>query len=82
MEALVVTQPEIFAFVESLAADMSSGSLELPSFPEIVVRIRQALGDENCTTNQLSQLISSEPAIATPQHCVAGRIRLMTSVRP
>lgn len=65
MTAQAATQSASFSFVESLAADLSSGSLDLPSFPDIVIRIRQLLGDDNCTTAKLSQLISSEPALAT-----------------
>ena len=65
MEAQNLAQPVGFAFVESLAEELSKGSIELPAFPEIVVRIRKALEDENCTTDQLSQLMSSEPALVT-----------------
>ena len=36
-----------FALVQMLAKDLSKGGLELPSFPDIVVRIRKALADEN-----------------------------------
>ena len=53
----VISQPKSFAFVGSVAENLSSGSLELPSFPDIVIRIRQALEDENCTTAKLIQLL-------------------------
>ncbi len=82
METPVVAQPESFAFVESLAADLSSGSLELPSFPEVVVRIRQALGDENCTTDKLSQLLSSEPALAARLLQIANSAALRRGPEP
>lgn len=65
MEAQSAEQPTGFAFVESLAADLSSGSIELPAFPDIVIRIRQSLDDDNCTTETLSKLMGSEPALAT-----------------
>lgn len=64
MMAQGMAHPDRFTFVASLADNLSNGSLELPSFPEIVVRIRQALEDEHCTTDKLSRLISSEPALA------------------
>ena len=65
MEAQNAAAPVGFTFVESLAEELSSGSIELPAFPDIVIRIRQALEDDNCTTDKLSQLLSSEPALAT-----------------
>lgn len=65
MEAQSAEKPVGFTFVESLAKDLSSGSIELPAFPDIVVRIRQALEDDNCGTDKLAQLLSSEPALAT-----------------
>jgi len=82
MKAQGVAQSESFTFVESLARDLSSGSLDLPSFPEIVVRIRQALEDENCTTDQLSRLISSEPALATRLLQIANSAALRRGPEP
>ncbi len=64
MGAEAAVASKSFAFVESLAADLSSGTLDLPSFPEVVIRIRKALEDDNCTTAKLAQLIGSEPALA------------------
>ncbi|MGR9089409.1 MAG: HDOD domain-containing protein [Gammaproteobacteria bacterium] len=64
MGAEAAVQSKSFAFVESLATDLSNGTLELPSFPEIVIRIRKALEDDNCTTAKIAQLIGSEPALA------------------
>ena len=32
-----------FAFVEALAGELSSGKIELPSFPDIAARVRQVL---------------------------------------
>lgn len=64
MGAEAAVESKSFAFVESLAADLSGGTLELPSFPDVVIRIRKALEDDNCTTAKLAQLIGSEPALA------------------
>lgn len=64
MGAEAAVESRSFAFVESLAADLSGGSLDLLSFPEVVIRILKALEDDNCTTAKLAQLIGSEPALA------------------
>ncbi len=53
-----------FEFVQSLAAELSSGRVELPSFPDVVVRVRRALADEEKTVDQIVRIIGSEPALA------------------
>lgn len=55
---------EAFAFVQALALEMSSGKIEIPSFPDVAVRIRKVLADENCDTNQLARVVGAEPAMA------------------
>jgi putative nucleotidyltransferase with HDIG domain len=52
------------SLVTMLAADLSSGRLELPSFPEVVIRIRRALADENVSVDKVAKLVSTEPALA------------------
>lgn len=64
MESAVSQTDDKFAFVQRLADDLSKGDIELPSFPDIVLRVRQALEDEDCTTVQLVQLIGAEPVLA------------------
>ena len=53
-----------FAFVQRLASELSGGRLELPSSPEIVVRVRDALRDTNVTAAKLARVVGSEPALA------------------
>ena len=53
-----------FTFVGVLAADVSSGEFDLPSWPEVVVQIRRALEDEDCCVDQVVRLIGSEPVLA------------------
>ena len=52
------------SLVERLAADLSGGKLELPSFPDVVVRIRRALADDNVSAEKVAQIVSTEPALA------------------
>jgi HD-like signal output (HDOD) protein len=55
---------EAFAFVQQLALEMSAGKIEIPSFPDVAVRIRRVLADENCDTGQIAKVVSAEPAMA------------------
>jgi HD-like signal output (HDOD) protein len=58
------TDPAAFAFVQSLAAELSSGKVELPSFPDIAMRVRKVLADDNVTPDKVVRVIGSEPALA------------------
>lgn len=58
------TDPEAFAFVQSLAGELSSGKVELPSFPDIALRVRKVLADDNVTPDKIVRVIGSEPALA------------------
>jgi HD-like signal output (HDOD) protein len=55
---------DAFAFVQSLALEMSAGKIEIPSFPDVAMRIRKVLADDNCDTNQIAKVVSAEPAMA------------------
>jgi len=53
-----------FEFIRSLAAELSRGKVELPSFPEIAVRVRRILSDPKSTIDQVVRVVGSEPALA------------------
>ncbi len=53
-----------FDFVRSLAAELSRGNVDLPSFPEIAVRVRRVLSDPKSTLDQVVRVVGSEPALA------------------
>lgn len=53
-----------FAFVQSLAADLNSGEVKIPSFPDVVMRIKDTLDDPNCDVEKLTRVVSTEPALA------------------
>jgi HD-like signal output (HDOD) protein len=54
-----------FAFVQELAEELSQARIELPSFPNVVARIRRALSDESVSIAKISRIVSAEPALAT-----------------
>ena len=53
-----------FDFVRTLAADLSRGHVDLPSFPEIAVKVRRVLEDTKSSTDQVCRVVGSEPALA------------------
>lgn len=55
---------DAFLFVQALAAELSSGTVELPGSPEIVARIRLLLTDENVATEKVARVAGAEPVIA------------------
>jgi HD-like signal output (HDOD) protein len=55
---------DAFVFVQDLAAQLSRGQVELPSFPNIALRVREVLADAEVSPQQVERVISSEPALA------------------
>jgi len=53
-----------FEFVRSLAAELSAGKVDLPSFPEIAVRVRRVLSDSKSSLDQVVRVVGSEPSLA------------------
>jgi HD-like signal output (HDOD) protein len=50
--------------VQALASELSRGKVDLPSFPDIALRVRKVLADENVTQDQVTRVVGSEPALA------------------
>jgi HD-like signal output (HDOD) protein len=50
-------------FLKMLAAELSAGTVDLPCFPNIVIKIRDALTDPETTTEAAARLISAEPRL-------------------
>jgi HD-like signal output (HDOD) protein len=52
------------AFLHSLAKEVSQGTIDLPCFPDVVIRISQALADPNTTSERIVTLVGAEPRLA------------------
>ncbi len=74
--------PVAFEFVRSLANELSAGRLDLPSFPEIAVRIRKVLADSKSSIEQIVRIVGSEPALAARLLRIANSASLNRSGRP
>jgi HD-like signal output (HDOD) protein len=53
-----------FAFVSELAKEVSAGKVELPSFPDVAVRVRKVLADEGVSNDQIARIVGSDAGLA------------------
>ena len=53
-----------FEFLRRLAAELSKGSVNLPCFPDVVLRIRKALSDPRNTPEKTVKIVGTEPRLA------------------
>lgn len=68
-----------FQFVASLAAEVSSGRVELPAFPDVATRVRKALVDENLTPDHIARIVGSEAGLAARVMTLANSAALNRS---
>jgi HD-like signal output (HDOD) protein len=81
VEARALPNTVVFSFVKGLAAELSAGQVELPSVPDIVVSLQQALSDDNVTNDTIVRVIGSEPMLAGRLLTMANSVALNTSGR-
>lgn len=53
-----------FQFVRSLAAELSAGRVELPSFPDVAARVQQVLNDETVSRERIARVIAADAGLA------------------
>jgi HD-like signal output (HDOD) protein len=65
-EAAQQTDPNAaaFEFVRELAKDLTRRTVELPSFSEVAMRVQKALGEDNCSSEQIVRILGAEPLLA------------------
>jgi putative nucleotidyltransferase with HDIG domain len=51
-------------FVNELIEDLESGSLQLPTLPEVALRVRDVVEDENASANQIADIIAQDAALS------------------
>ena len=54
-----------FRFVSLLALELDNGDISLPSLPDVVMKIRRLLEDENSDFDQISRAVSMDPALVS-----------------
>lgn len=60
-----MSQNEYFELVQSLAADLNKDNVKLPSFPDVVIRIRTALDDPDTTSGDLANILGVDAVLAS-----------------
>jgi HD-like signal output (HDOD) protein len=70
-----------FQFVADLAAEVSSGRVELPAFPDVATRVRKALAEENLSPDQIARVVGSEAGLAARVMTLANSAALNRSGR-
>lgn len=70
------------ALIESLEHSLSAGSLELPSLPEVALKIRRALADDNISVSEIARLLGSDPALAARTLRIANSAMFYRGSRP
>ena len=73
---------EAFAFVQALASELSRGKVDLPSFPDIALRVRKVLSDEEVSQEQEVRVVGSEPALAARLMQIANSAALNFTGKP
>jgi HD-like signal output (HDOD) protein len=70
------------AFLQKLASEVSEGSIDLPCFPEVVIRISTALADPKTTTDHVVTIVGAEPRLAARILQTANSAAFNTSGKP
>ena len=70
------------ALVEKLEQSLAAGELSLPSLPEVALKIRRALADENVSVTEIARLLGSDPALAARTLRIANSAMFYRGSRP
>jgi HD-like signal output (HDOD) protein len=81
VETRALPHTVVFGFVKSLAGELSKGQVELPSVPEIVLKLQRTLSDENVSNEIVVVVVGAEPMLAGKLMTMANSAALNTSGR-
>jgi HD-like signal output (HDOD) protein len=70
------------AFLQNLATEVSEGSIDLPCFPDVVIRISTALADPNTTSEHVVTIVGAEPRLTARILQTANSAAFNTSGKP
>jgi HD-like signal output (HDOD) protein len=71
-----------FGFVQELAAALSSGPVELPSFPDVALRVQDLLADDAVSTDMVVRIVGAEPMLAARVVSLANSAAMNPSSNP
>jgi HD-like signal output (HDOD) protein len=70
---------DAFEFVKALASELSTGTVSIPSFPEVAMRLQRLLADANADAERIVRLLGAEPALAARVVGMANSVALNPS---
>jgi HD-like signal output (HDOD) protein len=70
-----------FNLVRELAAALSAGTVSLPSYPQVAIRLQKMLADEDSDADRLVRVLGAEPVLAARVTTMAGAAALNPSGR-
>ena len=71
-----------FDFVCKLAAELSTGRVELPSFPRVAIQVHRVLGRPDVTDDRVARVIACEAGLAARVLALANSAALSRGGRP
>jgi len=51
-------------FLTHMAESLAAGNIDLPAFPQVVIKVQEAYRDPNYTPQMIARLVSAEPTLA------------------
>src|SRR5688572_5729239 len=81
VETRALPNTVVFGFVKSLAAELSKGQVELPSVPDVVIKLQRTLADENVSNETVVMVVGAEPMLAGKLMNMANSAALNTTGR-
>ena len=76
------TRGSALDFLRLLATEVSNGTVDLPCFPDVVVRIRHALANPSTTIEKTVAIVGNEPRLSARLLQTANSAAFNTSGRP
>lgn len=70
----ISAQSAAFRFVALLAAEVSNGQVDLPAFPEVVARVKNALSSDAVSPVMIARVVSSEAGLAARLMTMANSV--------
>src|ERR1017187_5421276 len=73
---------DAFEFVRELASELSSSSIELPSFPDVALRVHKVLSEDGASAERVVRVLGAEPVLATRVLSMANSAALNPGGKP
>jgi HD-like signal output (HDOD) protein len=81
-DATVEARGSALQFLAQLAAEVSGGTVDLPCFPDVVIRIRRTLDDPKTTAEQAVTVVGAEPRLSARLLQTANSAAFNTTGKP